>query len=69
MLIEVMNMNSYSTLQELLSHDARSRKLFDSLPADVQVALQEQRQDTGSYDALAAAAQSFRQRDQTHRKL
>lgn len=62
-------MTNYSTLQELLTHDARSRKLFDSLPADVQVALQEQRQDTGSYDALAAAAQSFRQRDQTHRKL
>lgn len=62
-------MTSYSTLQELLAHDARSRKLFDSLPADVQVALQEQRQNTGSYDALAAAAQSFRQRDQTHRKL
>lgn len=62
-------MNNYPTLQELLAHDERSRKLFETLPADVQVALQEQRQNTGSYDALAAAVQSWQKRDQAHRKL
>ncbi len=56
-------MASYPTLQALLAHDARSRQLFDSLPQDVQVALAEQRQDTGSFEALRQLAEGFRCRD------
>ena len=56
-------MNSYPTLQALLSHDARSRGLFDSLPTEVQVALQEQQQSIGSYEALKQRANGFQRRD------
>lgn len=57
-------MASYPTLQALLRHDARSRALFETLPYDVQVALQEQRQDTGSYEALQKLAEGYRLRDE-----
>lgn len=56
-------MKTYPTLQALLDHDPRSRSLFDSLPTDVQVALQEQRQSIGSYDALRQLANGFQQRE------
>ena len=56
-------MASYPTLQALLENDPQSRQLFDSLPQDVQVALQEQRQDTGSFEQLQQLSEGFRRRD------
>ena len=55
-------MKTYPTLQALLDHDPRSRSLFDSLPTDVQVALQEQRQDIRTRDELVQAINAFEKR-------
>ena len=55
-------MASYSTLQELLLHSRRSKIFFDGLNREVQVMLQEQRQDIRTYAALKCAATSFERR-------
>ena len=49
-------MADYSTLQELLRHSQRSRILFDGLNREVQVMLQEQRQDIHTFEELQKAA-------------
>ena len=49
-------MADYSTLQELLRHSQRSRTLFDGLSREVQVMLQEQRQDIHTFEELQKAA-------------
>lgn len=49
-------MADYSTLQELLRHSQRSRTLFDGLNREVQVMLQEQRQDIHTFEKLQKAA-------------
>ena len=48
-------MASYSTLQELLLH-SRRRIFFDGLNREVQVMLQEQRQDIHTFEELQKAA-------------
>ena len=55
-------MNSISSLHELLAQDPHSRLLYDHLPRDVQLALQEQRQNIHSYDDLSKAAAGFEKR-------
>lgn len=55
-------MKSCSTLHELIEQDARSKTLYDSLPKDVQVALQEQRQNIRTYEELSKAADGFEKR-------
>ncbi len=55
-------MNAYSTLRDLVENDPASRQLFSRLPADAQVALQEQRQDIRTYADLERAAASFERR-------
>lgn len=56
-------MTKANTLQTLLKNDPKSRQLFDSIPVDAQVALQEQRQSIHTYEELEAAAASFQQRN------
>lgn len=55
-------MNAFSTLRDLVENDPASKQLFDRLPADAQVALQEQRQDIRTYADLERAATSFERR-------
>ena len=55
-------MNTYSTLRDLVENDPASKQLFDRLPPDAQVALQEQRQDIRTYADLKCAATSFERR-------
>lgn len=55
-------MNAYSTLRDLVENDPASKQLFDRLPPDAQVALQEQRQDIRTYADLKCAATSFERR-------
>ncbi len=55
----------YSTLQELLEHDPQSKALFESLPVNAQMALQEQRQETHSYQELQSLASGFRKQNQS----
>ena len=55
-------MASYSTLQELLLHSRRSKIFFDGLNREVQVMLQEQRQEICTYADLERAAASFERR-------
>ena len=52
----------YPTLRDLIENDPASRQLFSRLPADAQVALQEQRQDIRTYADLERAAASFERR-------
>ena len=52
-------MDIYPTLRDLIENDPASRQLFSRLPADAQVALQEQRQDIRTYADLERAAASF----------
>ena len=49
-------MASYSTLQELPLHSRRSKIFFDGLNREVQVMLQEQRQDIHTFEELQKAA-------------
>lgn len=56
-------MTNVNTLQALLKSDPKSRRLFESLPMDAQVALQEQRQSIHTFEELKAAAASFQQRN------
>ena len=56
-------MSMYPTLQALIKHNARSKSLFDALPTDVQVALQEQQQSIGSYEELKQRANGFLRRE------
>lgn len=55
-------MKNTSTLHELIAQDARSKALYESLPKDVQVALQEQRQNIHTYEDLCNAADGFEKR-------
>lgn len=55
-------MKSYATLHELVCQDAQSKALYNQLSPDVQVALQEQRQNIHSYEELAKAADGFQKR-------
>ena len=55
-------MDIYPTLRDLVECDPASRQLFSRLPADAQVALQEQRQDIRTYADLERAAASFERR-------
>ena len=55
-------MNAFSTLRDLVENDPASRQLLSRLPADAQVALQEQRQDIRTYADLERAATSFERR-------
>ncbi len=55
-------MDNFSSLNELLKQDSHSRLLYDHLPKDVQVALQEQRQNIRTYDDLTKAAAGFEKR-------
>ena len=52
----------YPTLRDLIEHDPASKQLFDRLPPDAQVALQEQRQEICTYADLERAAASFERR-------
>lgn len=49
-------MAACSTLQELLRHSRRSKTLFDGLNREVQLMLQEQRQDIHTFEELQKAA-------------
>lgn len=51
-----------NTLHELIEQDAQSKALYERLPKDVQVALQEQRQDIHTYEDLIKAAEGFEKR-------
>lgn len=55
-------MDIYPTLRDLIENDPASRQLFSRLPADAQVALQEQRQDIRTYADFERAAASFERR-------
>ena len=55
-------MKSQTTLHELIEHDQQSKALYERLPKDVQVALQEQRQNIHTYEELAKAADGFEKR-------
>lgn len=49
----------YETLHELLEKDSRSRTLFERFTPDMQVALQEQRQNIHTYQDLEHFAQGL----------
>ncbi len=55
-------MDIYPTLRDLIENDPASKQLFDRLPPDAQVALQEQRQEIRTYADLERAAASFERR-------
>lgn len=55
-------MKPCSTLNELIAQDAQSKALYDQLPRDAQVALQEQRQSIRTYGDLAKAVSAFEKR-------
>ena len=55
-------MKTYSCLHELLAQDALGKTLYDQLPKDAQVALQEQRQDIHTHQELAQAVAAFEKR-------
>lgn len=59
---EVIEMESYPTLRELIENDPQSRELFSRFSPDAQVALQEQRQNIHTYDDLSHIAASFESR-------
>ena len=56
-------MEYYPTLQELLKHSPQSKRMFETLHTDEQVALQEQRQNIHTFADLQKAAQSFVHRE------
>ncbi len=55
-------MKSHVTLHELIQEDPQSKALYERLPKDVQVALQEQRQNIHTYEELFKAADGFEKR-------
>lgn len=55
-------MKNHSSLHELLLQDAPSKALYDQLPKDAQVALQEQRQNIHTHQELAQAVCAFEKR-------
>jgi len=55
-------MKPCSTLHELIAQDAQSKALYEQLPKDAQVALQEQRQSIHTYEELAKAVSAFEKR-------
>lgn len=57
-----MKMQPYSTLHDLIEQDSESKALYERLPKDVQVALQEQRQNIHTFDELSKAAEGFQKR-------
>ena len=52
-------MKTCSTLNELIACDPQSRKLFQSLPPQQQVALQEQQQSIRTHAELENAVRGF----------
>ena len=59
---EVIKMDSYPTLRELIENDPQSKSLFEHFSPDAQVALQEQRQSIHTYADLERLAASFEAR-------
>lgn len=55
-------MKSHSTLHDLIRTDAQSKALYEQLSPDVQVALQEQRQNIHTREELQKAAEGFQKR-------
>jgi len=55
----------YASLHELITKDVQSKELFDRLSKEVQVELQEQRQDVCSYDELAKVVGGLQKRSQS----
>lgn len=55
-------MKPYASLHELIAQDSQSRALYERLPMDVQVALQEQCQSIRTQADLAKAAAAFEKR-------
>ena len=55
-------MASYATLHELIQNDPESRRLFESFQPDIQVALEEIRQDIHSYQELKTFAEGLKRR-------
>lgn len=54
----------FSALNELLSHDAQSKALFDTLPREQQVELKEQRQDICTREDFASTVHGLQKRKQ-----
>ena len=52
----------YQTLHELLESDRRSKELFERFTPDMQVALQEQRQNIHTHQDLERFANGFQKR-------
>jgi len=55
-------MKNNTTLNQLIQQDAKCRALYNQLSKDVQVALQEQRQDIRTRDELVQAVNAFEKR-------
>jgi len=55
-------MKNCLTLNELIQQDVQSKTLYNQLPKDVQVAMQEQRQNIHTYEELAKAVSAFEKR-------
>lgn len=55
-------MKNNTTLNQLIRQDDKCRALYDQLSKDVQVALQEQRQDIRTRDELVQAINAFEKR-------
>lgn len=53
-----------TTLQELLTTNPESRRLFDSLSPTLRELLAQQRQDLHTHQALEQAAAAFRRQEQ-----
>ena len=58
-------MARYATLHELIENDSKSKALYEGFAPDTQVALQELRQDIGTYEELCAAARGFYKQTKT----
>jgi len=52
----------YATLHELIEKDSRSKELFERFTPDMQVMLQEQRQNIHTHQDLERFANSFQKR-------
>lgn len=57
-------MDTYLTLHDLIENDLQSRQLYERFPREVQVALQEQRQNIHTYAQLCSLADSYQKRGQ-----
>lgn len=54
-------MEYYPTLHELLEHSPQSKRMFDNLSQDAQIALQHQRQNIHTYADLQKIGTLFEQ--------